>query len=187
MRPRRSRAVRPRGTLLGRGLPPSGASSALVRLRRKKMYRLGQSGRGSAASRRGLGSFACRGYSRAFAPRVFLPLPPAPSPRAGGGRAQGHTRRALATMRLAPSPALPSAFAAARYARGRNATHAGMRAPASGLRAQTRLSPHTALRARNFCLPRVFAPIGHICPAAFKGLWVPNPFLLVSRAATSPP
>ena len=173
VRPRRSRAVRPRGTLLGRGLPPSGASSALGRPRGKRLCSLGQSGRGSAASRRGLGFFACLGYLRAFAPGVLLPLPPAPSPRAGGGRSQGHTLCALATLRLAPCPALPSAFAAARYARGRNAPHAGMRAPAYGLRAQARYAPHTALLARHFCLPRVFAPFGHICPAAFNGLWVP--------------
>lgn len=110
--------------------------------------------------------FACQGYLRAFAPGVLLPLPPAPSPRAGGGRAQGLTRCALATLRLAPSPALPSAFAAARYARGRNAPRAGMRASASGLRAQARLPRRASLRARHFCLPRVFAPLGYVCPAA---------------------
>ena len=153
--------------------PVSAASSRLRPSRDLKMYSLGQSGRGSAASRRGLGFFACRGYLRAFAPGVSLPLPPAPSPRAGGGRAQGRTRCALATLRLAPSPALPSAFAAAHYASGRNAPRAGMRAPACGLRAQTRHPPPTALRARHFCLPRVFAPFGYVCPAAFNRLWVP--------------
>lgn len=139
------------------------------------MYSLGQSGRGFRPPRRGLGFFACQRCLRAFAPGVLLPLPPAPSPRAGGGRAQGLTHYGLGTLRLGLPPRTSPAFAAARYARGRNAPRSGMRAPAYGLRAQTLLSLRTALRARHFCLPKVFAPIGHICPAAFKGLWVPYP------------
>lgn len=170
MRPRRSRAVRPRVTLLGRGLRARGASSPPLPPRGLKIVP-------PRSVRPRLCGLPPRPWLFCL-PRVFARFrargasspPPCPLPSGGGWpRARPHAPCARhVAARALPRSSLRFCRRSAsfRQPRGRNAPRAGMRAPAFSLRAQARLSRRASLRARHFCLPRVFAPIGHICPAA---------------------
>lgn len=151
------------------------------------MYSLGQ----SAAALRPPAAAVHFGLPRVLAryrAQIASSPPPCPLPSGGGWpRARPHTPCARHVADRARRHAQPIAFAAARYARGRNATHAGRRSafsrgnlltlasPSFRLRAHL-TCPLTASRARNFCLPRVFAPIGHAfvllaCGALGFGRW----------------